>query len=389
MYDLFSYVTLLLGTMMITVAGNIIYQTQIRFILLMTSFYMMCLHYLDVLTITIVGLIMKDTDYMQLVISTYGTTIRIFQVLLCKMVMIIVYCVIKKYIKIRLNPQYIKHLVVILIFSMSGIIFLVGKTLEAINLEGAISWLVFSIIVSLVILTFVLYIHNKKEHYMLEIIKMRNKLIEEKYQGLNKVYMSNAKLYHDFKHHLRIIYQLMKEKEYSQAEDYMENLEISEQEILNKKWTGNQVVDIVLNSKISEMKKLEIRFQISVEFPHTTHIISNDMCSILSNLLENSIEACKSNKNIKNKWINIKISKVNKMVIVKIENGAENSPIIRQGNIITIKKDKNLHGWGMKSVESTVEKYGGSIKYRYNKNVFTVVAILNYFVEIDSNIYES
>lgn len=115
-----------------------------------------------------------------------------------------------------------------------------------------------------------------------------------------------------------------------------------------------------------------------MEFPQrAANILPNDLCSVLSNLLENAIEACKKNKVEKNKSIDLIIRKINKMIFIKIENPIEIKPILKEESFLTSKQEKDLHGWGLKSVQSVVEKYGGEITYSTKDEIFRIIIFIN------------
>jgi len=137
-------------------------------------------------------------------------------------------------------------------------------------------------------------------------------------------------------------------------------------------------IDVVINSKLSKMKKEKIEASVNVEFPGNTDILQNDVCTILSNLLDNAIEACEKNKDLSNKWIKITIRTINEMILFKIENGLEEKPRFQNMKLITTKVDKTFHGWGMKSVETAIKKYDGVIQYDVEENKFSVVVTLNF-----------
>ena len=48
----------------------------------------------------------------------------------------------------------------------------------------------------------------------------------------------------------------------------------------------------------------------------------------------------------------------------------------RDGMPLTTKKDKHLHGFGMKSIQSTVRKYGGSVRAGLRDNWFEVSILI-------------
>lgn len=77
------------------------------------------------------------------------------------------------------------------------------------------------------------------------------------------------------------------------------------------------------------MNEYGIHSNFNVEFPSNSDIQSQDICAILSNLLDNAIEACEKNKVASNKWINLTIRVINAMIVIKVENSMEVKPIIK------------------------------------------------------------
>ena len=102
-----------------------------------------------------------------------------------------------------------------------------------------------------------------------------------------------------------------------------------------------------------------------------------DLLSILSNVIDNAIEAVIGVNIDRN--INIKISKYKEYLFICISNTSNKDPrnIIRKSE--TTKKDKLNHGLGFKIVKGIVEKYNGSIEYSYENNLFTIKILVNVF----------
>ena len=164
----------------------------------------------------------------------------------------------------------------------------------------------------------------------------------------------------------------------NRALKYLDDLGTPIKTLIEKTWTSNEVIDVIINSKLEKMNEYGIHSNFNVEFPSNSDIQSQDICAILSNLLDNAIEACEKNKVASKKWINLTIRVINAMIVIKVENSMEVKPIIKNNNLLTSKADDKLHGWGIKIVKSAVEKYGGVIKYTVSEDKFRVVVTLNY-----------
>lgn len=95
-----------------------------------------------------------------------------------------------------------------------------------------------------------------------------------------------------------------------------------------------------------------------------------EICSLFGNLIDNAIEASKKLKT-EEKKIYITIEKKKQMIYIEVKNSIKEEPIKRNNKFITSKEDKNLHGYGLKSVQRIVEKYDGIIKYETENKIFT------------------
>ena len=64
---------------------------------------------------------------------------------------------------------------------------------------------------------------------------------------------------------------------------------------------------------------------------------------------------------------------------IEIENSCDIPPDIKDGRLITAKKDKNKHGLGIISAEKTVRKYNGELNFQYeaDQRRFRISAMLN------------
>ena len=122
------------------------------------------------------------------------------------------------------------------------------------------------------------------------------------------------------------------------------------------------IVDIVVNSKISEALDKNIKFDYEIEFLGTLSIEDIDMCALLANLLDNSIEACEKIKDV-NPWIKLRMGKKNSFLIIQLHNSICPDMFKKKKFFKTDKENPQLHGWGIRSIDNVIEKYDGIKKY--------------------------
>ena len=112
----------------------------------------------------------------------------------------------------------------------------------------------------------------------------------------------------------------------------------------------------------------------NIRIPSQINIEDDDIVIILGNLLDNAIEATELLEG--DKYIEVNFEYHKDCVFIIVKNNYDNVINIVNGSIKTRKKDDVLHGIGLKSVESALEKYDGVIKYEHNQDEFVANVIL-------------
>ncbi|MFV0363732.1 MAG: GHKL domain-containing protein [Suipraeoptans sp.] len=181
----------------------------------------------------------------------------------------------------------------------------------------------------------------------------------EQYRNyLDSVEMIQIKL-HDLKHQmagLRIETDVTKRKEWLDAMEH----ELNANEINMN--TGNKVLDAILGAKSLRAKKNHVHMTCVINGKLLDFLHVTDICSIFGNALDNALENAIMIGNEKKRLIHISVSEQKGFVFVKIANYCENPVEIPSGDMPeTTKKDKKNHGFGLKSIRQSVEKYGGTV----------------------------
>lgn len=156
-------------------------------------------------------------------------------------------------------------------------------------------------------------------------------------------------------------------------EALLEKNQIYHDEIVH---SGNLVVDALLNYKYSSAKQQGISVKSSVEIPEEMPFDGGDLCVILGNLLDNSIEAAIQLPE-SYKYIKVNIRYIKSCLAIVVENSCAGTAMKeRSGRLLTTKMDKREHGLGLESVKYTVEKYNGEMVIEQKDYVFIVKALL-------------
>ncbi len=249
------------------------------------------------------------------------------------------------------------------------------QSLLTLDREVTANWMLMTVILLVAILVFRLSRQYEMEAELARLKTEQAELIKNDYQNLNQIYTANAKLYHDLHNHLEMMHCYLTQDNVRDALAYLDDLRAPIQEIVQTVWTGDEAIDYLINSKLSLMQKKQITVKTNIEFPRNTNIRSATLTTILGNLLDNAIEATQKCKP-EHRFVNLTIRRINNILIIKVENGFEEQPVLKAGVMESLKEDKKLHGWGLKSVRTAAESYDGSLETSFKNNVFCAVATL-------------
>ncbi len=195
------------------------------------------------------------------------------------------------------------------------------------------------------------------------------------YEEIEKNQQTVRKLRHDMKNHLNIIGMLITEEKIPEAVHYLEGLN-QEFAVTVKAYCSNDIVNAVLSSKEQEASEADISCEFQIDFAETPEMEDIDLCSLLSNTLDNAIEACRKISVAARRFIKVNARCHNGCFSYKAVNAKENEIVKENGNFVTGKRNPELHGMGLKNVKQIVEKYEGYIEVSYDECSFTVVVMI-------------
>ena len=204
----------------------------------------------------------------------------------------------------------------------------------------------------------------------LTIVKKQLELQEMSIHNLEKSYDETSKLRHDIKNYLLCALELAENTEYAELTEYLRNLNETK---INKSThyihTERKAIGAVINTKfaLAESKGFNVKCIISDEMNNIEDI---DAAILLSNILDNAIEACE--QNIDHSEIVLKIWMDAGYHCIDLSNSVEYDVLKNNPRLNTSKKDTTIHGVGLQSVRDIVEKYDGILSFVQKGNMFHV-----------------
>ena len=205
---------------------------------------------------------------------------------------------------------------------------------------------------------------QEKEYYFAQ-----NQLMQESVKKVRSIR-------HDMNFHLAAIKDFTGENK--AATDYINSLlnDISKSEVYST--TGNIAFDSIINFKLKTAEEDSVKLDLSIFVPPVVNVEIADIVTILGNLLDNALDAVAK---VEDKLIKLDIEYSKESLFIQLENTFDGEVKYEKGKseadkIITTRKDGDNHGYGLKNIRKSVEKYNGHVDISHDGNVFSVGVLL-------------
>lgn len=175
---------------------------------------------------------------------------------------------------------------------------------------------------------------------------------------------------HDFKHQAGVLYRLCKEKQYDELLCHLSKLSNHHSALLIVK-TGNLLLDTILSSKKEEAKSLGIKIECDLAVLPKLPYMSMDICMLLGNAIDNSIEAC-MHSNVDQKVIELELTADSSRFLFHMKNNIGEPPQTDGDFLQTKKSDKMHHGVGLQSIKRISNRLGGDMTYEHDDERFAI-----------------
>lgn len=224
--------------------------------------------------------------------------------------------------------------------------------------------------------------------YLISDISLKNKQIYEKellqIQARNQLelYKRNLaetkkqrRLVHEYKNQLECIFTLCKTEQYLELQNYLSQLTRKVWKQLGYINTNHAIINAVLNAKYEEAIDKNIIFICKINDMSKIQLDYQDIVVLLSNLLNNAIEACQ--KCNMNKIIKMKIVHENNNLILSVKNTYNGEIKYKNGFMISTKRNNSQkHGLGFQNIVYIIKKNNGDYAVDFTNEEFYISIII-------------
>lgn len=188
--------------------------------------------------------------------------------------------------------------------------------------------------------------------------------------ALERSYRNQRKATHEYKHQLQTIHDLLENEKVADAKAYVGHLQEMQTTRIFTVNSHHPIIDAVLNHKYQTAKEHEIDFQIQVNDLSQLSIGTDELVVLLSNLLDNAIEACCRMEVRRAIQCSILL---NGTLFLSVRNTS--NPVTIMGDTIpTSKTPKEEHGFGLSRIQLILKQLHAEYTFAYENGWFEFVA---------------
>ena len=267
--------------------------------------------------------------------------------------------------KIRDLP--IKYWILIIIIPIISI-FLLQTILDSFTVKDSLNYislgisLIGIIYINLAMFNFFESYEDKIRLKYLETLKQQE---QDNYKLLALSHKQVRELKHDIENQFSVLNDLMKSGD-NAAMQYLDKLNSYVRTANRICYTENNAIDSIVNIKGSLAQSYGIEFICKVNIITSIKADELELCRIIGNGLDNAIEGCQR-IDVQNKHICFSISEDREKLMIVIFN---TSGEVDTTALSSTKKEKGLHGIGISSIKSSVERLDGLVKFDYADGIF-------------------
>lgn len=191
-----------------------------------------------------------------------------------------------------------------------------------------------------------------------------------------RILHENARrLKHDMKNHFMVISSYLASEDYGAAKNYSSEILDKLNTMNSYVETGNSLMNHIVNEKFQFAREQGIQIKAEIENLSFECMKSIDFSALLTNMLDNAIEASVQEK-IGEKEIDLIVSSKRGYDVICVKNKISVSVLEKNPALQTEKEDVDFHGIGIPRMREIVERYNGMFDIYEADSFFCISAFI-------------
>lgn len=205
-------------------------------------------------------------------------------------------------------------------------------------------------------------------------LSMELKQAETEIDAMKMIHEQNAVLRHDLRHHVNMISNYLESNDVDAALKYINQIKDDADKVTPVIYTDNKIVNFALSYYAFKARQLDIRMRCSANVPQTTGIADTDLSALLSNVLENALNAAAACADPERREINAMLTARSEKLLISVTNSYEGAIEAEDG---VPSSGEDGHGFGVKSIRAIARRYGGECLFEWSGGEFRTRIVMN------------
>jgi two-component system, LytTR family, sensor histidine kinase AgrC len=183
---------------------------------------------------------------------------------------------------------------------------------------------------------------------------------QKEFASMRQMQQYAAAYRHDMRHHFALLQGLASNEYIEEIKEYLRTAQSDMDAITPVRYCENETVNMILSTFVAKAKQSDIMMTVDAKLPDSLTFSDTELCSLLSNALENAIFACENITDSNKRYIKLRVFSKNTKLCIDIRNSYQIEPIFHQGLPVS---NEQGHGFGTKNMVHIVEKHGGVCRF--------------------------
>jgi hypothetical protein len=177
---------------------------------------------------------------------------------------------------------------------------------------------------------------------------------------LRQMHQNAATYRHDMRHHFAFLQGLASKGHIAEIKEYLRGVQSDIDAITPIRFCENETVNLILSSFSAKAEKAKIQLITEVKLTGSLPFTDTELCSLLSNALENAMQASEKISNSSERIIRVRLYTKNNKLCMDTRNSYQVEPEFLED--LPVSKEPG-HGFGTKSMAHIIEKHGGVYQF--------------------------
>lgn len=227
------------------------------------------------------------------------------------------------------------------------------------------------------------YAFERYSERLYETMEQNIVIIEQKkdldyYMQMTELDKKQKEMIHNISNHIKMINRFAKKGDTNAILGLTDNISDEMEKDMSPIYCNNPVLNALLNEKKEEAEEQGVVTEFYVEPGVILDRVSTaDLISMIGNLLDNAIRAASETEEEKYIKAVIYMKDARGFCVIKIKNTYKNVMCGSDGEFVTTKREKGIHGIGIQSVNRIAEKYGGYLTCTVHEKEFEALLLIS------------